>query len=135
MYFQPGEEPISPGGQQRPAPFYLTSQQLQMLQFLQQNHGSLTAQQQGLLVQLQQQYRCMQQHQQQIRLQQQQAAQRGLRPGQPGYPTGYNHAQLGQPGVIKNYGIPQQPVLYFPFYVSIEDFILVKIYSKKYESI
>ncbi|KAK1132310.1 Lysine-specific demethylase 6A, variant 2 [Melipona bicolor] len=108
--FKPGEEPISPGGQQRPAPFYLTSQQLQMLQFLQQNHGSLTAQQQGLLVQLQQQYRCMQQHQQQIRLQQQQAAQRGLRPGQPGYPTGYNHTQLGQPGVIKNYGIPQQPL-------------------------
>lgn len=84
-----------------------------MLQFLQQNHGSLTQQQQGLLAQLQQQYRCMQQHQQQIRLQQQQAAQRGLRPGQPGYPTSYNHSQLGQPGVIKNYGIPQQPVSYF----------------------
>lgn len=108
--FKPGEEPISPGSQQRPPPFYLTSQQLQMLQFLQQNHGSLTQQQQGLLAQLQQQYRCMQQHQQQIRLQQQQAAQRGLRPGQPGYPTGYNHSQLGQPGVIKNYGIPQQPL-------------------------
>ncbi|XP_003693788.1 histone demethylase UTY [Apis florea] len=108
--FKPGEEPISPGSQQRPPPFYLTSQQLQMLQFLQQNHGSLTQQQQGLLAQLQQQYRCMQQHQQQIRLQQQQAAQRGLRPGQPGYPTGYNHTQLGQPGVIKNYGIPQQPL-------------------------
>ncbi|XP_034183666.2 utx histone demethylase isoform X1 [Osmia lignaria lignaria] len=108
--FKQGEEPISPGSQQRPPPFYLTSQQLQMLQFLQQNHGSLTPQQQGLLVQLQQQYRCMQQHQQQIRLQQQQAAQRGLRPGQPGYPTGYNHAQLGQAGVIKNYGIPQQPL-------------------------
>ncbi|XP_048265444.1 histone demethylase UTY isoform X1 [Bombus terrestris] len=109
--FKPGEEPISPGSQQRPPPFYLTSQQLQMLQFLQQNHGSLTTQQQGLLVQLQQQYRCMQQHQQQIRLQQQQATQRGLRPGQPGYPTtGYNHTQLGQPGVIKNYGIPQQPL-------------------------
>lgn len=118
MYFQPGEEPISPGSQQRPPPFYLTSQQLQMLQFLQQNHGSLTTQQQGLLVQLQQQYRCMQQHQQQIRLQQQQATQRGLRPGQPGYPTaGYNHTQLGQPGVIKNYGIPQQPVLYLFFYI------------------
>lgn len=51
--FKPGEEPISPGSQQRPPPFYLTSQQLQMLQFLQQNHGSLTQQQQGLLAQLQ----------------------------------------------------------------------------------
>ncbi|XP_076685672.1 utx histone demethylase isoform X4 [Andrena cerasifolii] len=108
--FKPGEEPISPGAQQRPPPFYLSSQQLQMLQFLQQNHGSLTPQQQGLLAQLQHQYRSMQQHQQQLRLQQQQAAQRGLRPGQPGYPTGYTHAQLGQPGVIKNYGIPQQPL-------------------------
>ncbi|XP_043259049.1 histone demethylase UTY isoform X1 [Colletes gigas] len=108
--FKPGEEPISPGAQQRPPPFYLSSQQLQMLQFLQQNHGSLTPQQQGLLAQLQHQYRSMQQHQQQIRLQQQQAAQRGLRPGQPGYPTGYNHTQLGQPGVIKNFGIPQQPL-------------------------
>ncbi|XP_076753493.1 utx histone demethylase isoform X1 [Xylocopa sonorina] len=106
--FKPGEEPISPGTQQRPPPFYLTSHQLQMLQFLQHNHGNLSPQQQGLLVQLQQQHRCMQQHQ--IRLQQQQAAQRGLRPGQPGYPAGYNHAQLGQPGVIKNYGIPQQPL-------------------------
>ncbi|XP_014606209.1 PREDICTED: histone demethylase UTY isoform X3 [Polistes canadensis] len=66
---------------------------------------------QGLLVHLQHQYRVMQQHQQQIRLQQQQAAQRGLRPGQPGYPTVYSHGQpSGQPGVIKNYGIPQQPL-------------------------
>ncbi|XP_043486320.1 histone demethylase UTY isoform X5 [Polistes fuscatus] len=65
----------------------------------------------GLLVHLQHQYRVMQQHQQQIRLQQQQAAQRGLRPGQPGYPTFYSHGQpSGQPGVIKNYGIPQQPL-------------------------
>ncbi|XP_014606210.1 PREDICTED: histone demethylase UTY isoform X4 [Polistes canadensis] len=65
----------------------------------------------GLLVHLQHQYRVMQQHQQQIRLQQQQAAQRGLRPGQPGYPTVYSHGQpSGQPGVIKNYGIPQQPL-------------------------
>lgn len=118
MYFQPGDEPISPGSQQRPPPFYLSPQQLQTLQYLQQNHGSLTSQQQGVLAQLQQQYRCMQQHQQQIRLQQQQAIQRGLRPGQPGYPTtGYSHTQLGQPGVIKNYGIPQQPVLYLLFYI------------------
>ena len=112
---QPGDEPISPSGQQRPPSFYLSPQQLQMLQFLQQNQGSLTPQQQGLLAQLHNQYRSMQQHQQQIRLQQQQAAQRGLRPGQPGYPTVYSHSQQGQPGVIKNYGLPQQPViLYLP---------------------
>ncbi|XP_046481518.1 histone demethylase UTY isoform X1 [Neodiprion pinetum] len=107
--FKPGEEPISPAAQQRPPPFYLSSQQLQMLHFLQQNHGSLTPQQQGLLAQLQHSYRAMQQHQQHCRLQQQQAAQRGLRPGQPGYPTVYAHALPGQPGVVKNYGIPQQP--------------------------
>lgn len=107
------DEVISAAPQQRPPPYYLSSQQLQMLQFLQQNHGNLTQQQQALLVQLQQQYRAMQQHQQHIRLQQQQAAQRGLRPGQPGHPTTYGgHPQnLGQTSsVIKNYGIPQQPV-------------------------
>ncbi|KAF7386780.1 hypothetical protein HZH66_011232 [Vespula vulgaris] len=109
--FKPGDDSISPPSPQRPPPFYLSPQQLQMLQFLQQNQSSLTPQQQGLLAQLQHQYRAMQQHQQQIRLQQQQAAQRGLRPGQPGYPTAYSHGQpSGQPGVIKNYGIPQQPL-------------------------
>lgn len=104
-YHQSGDEAISP---QRPPPFYLSSQQLQMLQFLQQNHSSLTPHQQLQLAQLQHQYRAMQHHQQQIR--QQQAAQRGLRPGQPGYPAGYGHPPTGQSGVIKNYGIPQQPV-------------------------
>lgn len=96
---------------QQRAPFYLPPQQLQMLHFLQQNVNSLTSQQQGLLKQLQYQYRLMQEHQQQIR-QQQQAGQRGLRPGQPGYPTAYSHPQnLGQSsGVVKNFGIPQQPV-------------------------
>ncbi|KAJ8684168.1 hypothetical protein QAD02_019960 [Eretmocerus hayati] len=122
---QPGQQPQQPGQPQhhRPPAFYLSPQQLQMLQFLQQNHGSLTAQQQGLLAQLQHGYRAMQQHQQQLRIQQQQAAQRGLRPGQPGYPTGYGpaapaaavtagHAQPNathQTGVIKTYGMPQQP--------------------------
>jgi len=85
-----------------------------MLHFLQQNLNSLTPQQQAILVQLQHQYRAMQQHQQhqqQIR-QQQQVGQRGLRPGQPGYPTTFGHPQtLGQSsGIVKNYGIPQQPV-------------------------
>lgn len=83
-----------------------------MLQCLQQNQGNLSAHQQTVLVQLQHQYRSMQQHQQQIRLQQQQAAQRGIRPGQPGYPTIYTHSQQGQPGIIKNYGLPQQPVIF-----------------------
>ncbi|KYN04760.1 Lysine-specific demethylase 6A [Cyphomyrmex costatus] len=105
------DEVISAVPQQRTPPFYLTQQQLQMLHFLQQNINSLTPQQQNVLVQLQHQYRAMQQHQQQIR-QQQQAGQRGLRPGQPGYPTTYGHPQnLGQSsGVVKNYGIPQQPL-------------------------
>lgn len=100
---------ISAAPQQRAPSFYLSPQQLQMLHFLQQNLNSLTPQQQAALVQLQHQYRMMQQHQQQLR---QQAGQRGLRPGQPGYPTAFSHPQnLGQSsGVVKNYGIPQQPV-------------------------
>ncbi|XP_034943384.1 histone demethylase UTY [Chelonus insularis] len=99
---------------QRTPPFYLTSQQLQMLQLLQQNSNNLTSQQQGILQQLQLQYRLMQQHQQQLRIQQQQAAQRGLRPGQPGYPPGLTNLREGQSAtqqtgaVIKNYGIDQQ---------------------------
>ncbi|XP_051162828.1 histone demethylase UTY isoform X3 [Leptopilina boulardi] len=113
--FKTGDDAISPCGQQRPPSFYLSPQQLQMLQCLQQNQGSLSPQQQALLAQLQHQYRAMQQHQQQTRLQQQQQQQqqqatpRGLRPGQPGYPASFTHSQPGQPGVIKNYGLPQQP--------------------------
>ncbi|XP_032793407.2 lysine-specific demethylase 6A [Daphnia magna] len=71
----PGPRPPLP-------PFYLTSQQLQMLQYLQQNQNSLTPQQQQLLLQLQNHYRLMQQHQQQLRLQQQQQQQM-IRTGQP----------------------------------------------------
>lgn len=112
FFMQAGDDAISPCGQQRPPSFYLSPQQLQMLQCLQQNQGSLSPQQQALLAQLQHQYRAMQQHQQQTRLQQQQAAQRGLRPGQPGYPASFTHSQPGQPGVIKNYGLPQQPVIF-----------------------
>lgn len=111
---QPGEEAISASAPQRPPPFYLSPQQLQTLHLLQQSHGNLTSQQQILLSQLQHQYRAMQQHQQQARLQQ--AAQRGLRPGQP---AGYGHPQIsGQAGVIKNYGIPQQPVRRFVSYIA-----------------
>lgn len=106
------DEMISTAPQQRAPPFYLSQQQLQMLHCLQQNLSNLSPQQHTVLAQLQHQYRAMQQHQQQIRLQQQQAVQRGLRPGQPGYPTAYGHPQnLGQSsGVVKNYGIPQQPL-------------------------
>lgn len=59
IFFQPGEEATPTRGTaqpvgvtpstpavQRPAPPYLTQQQLQMLQFLQQNAASLTVQQQ-----------------------------------------------------------------------------------------
>ena len=68
--------------QQRP-PFYLSQQQLQTLQYL-QNQPSLTVQQQQILQQLQHQFRLMQQHQQQMRLQAQQAGPAGLpRPVQP----------------------------------------------------
>lgn len=108
LFFQQSDDAISATPQQRA--FYLTTQQLHMLQSLQQNQSSLTPQQQAMLVQLQHQYRAMQQHQQQLRLQQQQ---RGMRMGQPGYPTAYGaHPQnvAQSSGVIKNYGIPQQPV-------------------------
>ncbi|XP_059617836.1 histone demethylase UTY isoform X2 [Phlebotomus argentipes] len=67
-------------GQRRPGQpsFYLTQQQLQMLQYLQQNQSNLPPHQQELLQQLTQQYRMMQQHQ--LRLQQQRAQQGGQQP-------------------------------------------------------
>uniref|UniRef100_A0A1B6EEM7 JmjC domain-containing protein n=2 Tax=Clastoptera arizonana TaxID=38151 RepID=A0A1B6EEM7_9HEMI len=67
----------APSTTQNPSPtpsFYLTQQQLQMLQLLQQNASNLNPQQQTALQSLQQQYRLMQQHQHQLRLQQQRAA-------------------------------------------------------------
>uniref|UniRef100_A0A0A9YPS5 Lysine-specific demethylase 6A n=1 Tax=Lygus hesperus TaxID=30085 RepID=A0A0A9YPS5_LYGHE len=84
--FKPGEEPartpVTNGTAQRPAsspapnpPFYLSQQQLQMLQVLQQNQANLTPHQTNVLQQLQHHYRLMQQHQQQIRQQQQQQQQ------------------------------------------------------------
>ena len=80
------EGTVEGNGPRPPLPsFYLTSQQLQMLQYLQQNQNSLTAQQQQLLLQLQNHYRLMQQHQQQLRLQQQQQQQQQqmMRTGPP----------------------------------------------------
>nr|CAD7428039.1 unnamed protein product [Timema monikensis] len=49
--------------------FYLNQQQMQTLQFLQQNITNLTPQQRGVMEQLQHQFRLMQQHQQQLRQQ------------------------------------------------------------------
>lgn len=54
--------------QQQPS-FYMTPQQHQMLQYLQQNSANLNSLQQNMLHQLQNQYRLMQQHQQQVRQQ------------------------------------------------------------------
>ncbi|KAK5639667.1 hypothetical protein RI129_012159 [Pyrocoelia pectoralis] len=51
--------------QQQPS-FYLTQQQLQLLNFFQQNVSTLTPAQQTLMQQFQHQYRLMQQHQQQM---------------------------------------------------------------------
>lgn len=78
---QPQPQPLPQQQQQQHSTpsFYLTHQQLQMLQHLQKNHENLTPQHQAMLQQLTNQYRMMQQHQQQLRLQQQQQ----LR-GQPG---------------------------------------------------
>jgi len=77
----PGHQAQQP--QQRPN-FYLSQQQVQTLQYL-QNQPNLLPQQQQLLQQLQHQFRLMQQHQQQMRLQaQQQQNSAGIpRPIQP----------------------------------------------------
>lgn len=81
--FKPGEEPPQAPRQVQPS-FYLSQQQLQMLQFLQQSQN-LTPQQQNVLTQLTQQYKLMQQHQQQLRAQQMRmAAQNAAPPSSPG---------------------------------------------------
>lgn len=64
----------SPNARPAQPVYYLSQQQLQMLQFLQQNQNNLTAQQQNVLLQLTNQYRLMQQH---VRIQQQQRTQAG----------------------------------------------------------
>ncbi|XP_037903545.1 histone demethylase UTY isoform X2 [Hermetia illucens] len=104
--FKPGEELPSqqqqPTTTSRPAPQsanYLSSNQLQMLQYLQQNQNNLTPPQKQMLQHLTQQYRLMQQHQQQLRLQQcvqQSVVQTGYQPQ-----TGARAPQSGtiaQPG-------------------------------------
>ncbi|XP_011634228.1 histone demethylase UTY isoform X2 [Pogonomyrmex barbatus] len=98
------DEAISAASQQRPPSFYLSPQQMHMLQFL-QNQANLTPQQQAMLIQLQNQYRTMQHH---MRLH---AAQRSLTAARPAGQPAYGHSQnLGQSSVVKNYGIPQQPL-------------------------
>ncbi|XP_015924622.1 histone demethylase UTY isoform X2 [Parasteatoda tepidariorum] len=49
-------------------PFYLNPQQLQLLNYFQQNQANLSSQQRNLYQQLQQQYQHMQQHQQQQKM-------------------------------------------------------------------
>lgn len=107
------EGPVEGGvpGPRPPLPsFYLTSQQLQMLQYLQQNQNSLTPQQQQLLLQLQNHYRMMQQHQQQLRLQQQQQQQQQqmIRAGQPFSPRPQGPFPIG------GTALPQQQQQNFP---------------------
>lgn len=65
---------------QTPKPAFLSQQQLQHLQFLQQNAANLNAQQQSTLQQLQHQYRLMQQHNNQMFLRQQQQQQQRAYP-------------------------------------------------------
>nr|XP_029715194.1 histone demethylase UTY isoform X1 [Aedes albopictus] len=103
------------GRPQAPLPnYYLNQQQLQMLQYLQQNQTSLNAQQQQLLQQYTHQYRLMQQHQQQLRLQQQQQAQQQQQQrNQPGAPAppfqGQGQQQQPTSQTAPGYGQPQAP--------------------------
>ena len=77
------EDPGSTAAQAQRPHFFLTQQQLQTLQYL-QNQPALTPQQQSVLQQLQHQFRLMQQHQQNMRMQQQQQQAVGIpRPVQP----------------------------------------------------
>ncbi|XP_033096084.1 histone demethylase UTY-like isoform X2 [Anneissia japonica] len=65
--------------QQKPPPAYLTPHQLQVMNALQQNQGSLTQEQQVILNQLQQAFWLMQHHQQQmLKLQQSEGMTSGL---------------------------------------------------------
>lgn len=60
MQQQTGNRPAQPA-------FFLSQQQLQTLQFLQQNQGNLNAQQEQMLQQLSSQYRLMQQYEETMR--------------------------------------------------------------------
>ncbi|GAB6020798.1 Lysine-specific demethylase 6A [Chamberlinius hualienensis] len=86
--------PPSPGSSsvpQRPPPFYLNQQQIQMLQCMQQNQANLSPQQLGIFQQLQHNYQLMVQHQQQLRQQRQASLPNGpagVRPASATGPTG-----------------------------------------------
>lgn len=109
---------------QRPPPFYLSQQQLQMLSYLQQNQATLNPQQLGLLQQMQHNYHLMIQHQQQMRHRQQQlqqqaaTAQQGVRLASVPPVTSGQYAQVKVgPGVSPRPGsseIQQQPPLQRP---------------------
>ena len=89
--------PPIPVQQQRPN-FYLNQQQLQTLQYL-QNQPALSPQQQSVLQQLQHQFRLMQQHQRQMQMQAQQQQQQVVgipRPVQP------QQGQFQQPPTSSN---------------------------------
>ncbi|XP_055386671.1 lysine-specific demethylase 6A [Condylostylus longicornis] len=92
--FKPNDDSANGNRPGQPA-IYLSQQQMQMLQFLQQNQSNLNPQQTLLYQQLSNQYRLMTQHQQQIRIQQQQQQQQQL------------HQQ--QQTIIQQSGVFQQP--------------------------
>ncbi|XP_043190605.1 lysine-specific demethylase 6A-like, partial [Amphibalanus amphitrite] len=101
--FKPGEPveaagvPAALAAQRRTPPqYYLSHQQLQLLQYL-QSQSQLSPQQQSQLNQLQHQYRMMQQHQQQMRLQQQQQQASPRFPQQAGQPPVAYPPQQQQP--------------------------------------
>lgn len=84
---QQQQQQLQTNGRPAQPPFYLSPQQLQMLQHLQQHAPNLNRDQQNVLQQLTSQYRLMQQHQQQMRIQLQQRSQQlqqsvGQQPGQ-----------------------------------------------------
>lgn len=96
------------GRQQAPMPnFYLNQQQLQMLQYLQQNQNNLNAQQQQLLQQYANQYRLMQQHQQQLRLQQAHQQRNQQQGGAPTPFQGQQQQQQQSPQSQAGYGQQQ----------------------------
>ncbi|KAL0267841.1 UNVERIFIED_CONTAM: hypothetical protein PYX00_009996 [Menopon gallinae] len=95
---------VSPAA--RPS-YYLTPQQIETMEYFQQNIRNLSVQEQNLLQQLQNNYKMMQQH---LRAQQQRGA--GATPPNQVPQTDQNRSQpytgTYQGGVVKNYGLPTQ---------------------------
>ncbi|XP_044256246.1 lysine-specific demethylase 6A isoform X2 [Tribolium madens] len=84
-----------PTPQPQTHPFTLTQQQLQMLNYFQQNINNLTPAQENMRLQLQHQHRLMQQHQQQLRHQRQ-----AQPPRQGSTPPAYNGNFQGDPPTL-----------------------------------